>query len=131
MTDDQAIEALHDRWIRAVQDADIDALILLLTPDYVLWSPGSPPVVGPEAVRLLFEATFEVCDIEPSFELEERIISGDLAVERGWDVQTIRPGDGSAPRTRRQRAFLVLRRGDDGEWRFARGMSQAGPASEA
>jgi uncharacterized protein (TIGR02246 family) len=127
MTADEAIDALHEQWTAAVRAGDVDALLQLLTPDYVLWSPGAPPIVGPDEVRPLFEAAFEAYDIEPDFELEERLISGDLAVERGWDVQTIHPGDGGPPRTRRQRAMLVLRCDADGAWRFARGMSQAGP----
>lgn len=68
--------------------------------------------------------------IEPRFEREERIVSGDLAVGPGWDVQTLRPRGGGAARTQRQRVLMVLRRGPDGRWRYARGMSQAGPDTE-
>jgi ketosteroid isomerase-like protein len=73
-------------------------------------------------------ATLATHDIVPRFEREERVISGDLAFECGWDVQQIRPREGGELRSRRQRVFLVLRRGSDGVWRFSRGMSQPGPA---
>jgi len=68
-------------------------------------------------------------DLVPAFECEERLVSGDLAFERGWDVQEIRPRTGGDVRSQRQRVFLILRRGSDGRWRFARGMSQPGPAA--
>ena len=63
----------------------------------------------------------------PSFEREEQLVSGDLAFERGWDIQEIHPRVGGDARIHRQRVFLLLQRGRDGKWRFARGMSQAGP----
>ncbi len=52
-----------------------------------------------------------------------------LAFEWGWDVQTVRPKNGGEARNQRQRVAVVLMRGDDGRWRFARGMVQGGPAS--
>jgi ketosteroid isomerase-like protein len=66
--------------------------------------------------------------VTPRFEREERIVSGDLAFERGGDVQEARVRATGETRTQRQRVFLILRRGADGRWRFARGMSQPGPA---
>ena len=57
-----------------------------------------------------------------TFEREEQIVSGDLAFEQGWDVQTLRPRGGGDGRTQRQHVALVLQRGTDGVWRFARGM---------
>jgi ketosteroid isomerase-like protein len=54
-------------------------------------------------------------------------VLGDWAFERGWDVQTVTPRAGGPGKVQRQRVFLMLRRGADGRWRFARGMSQAGP----
>jgi ketosteroid isomerase-like protein len=67
------------------------------------------------------------CEIDSQFDSEERLVSGDLAVERGWDVQTIRPRSGGVSQTRRQRVILVLRCDSDGKWRYARGISQPGP----
>jgi ketosteroid isomerase-like protein len=57
------------------------------------------------------------------------LLAGDLAVDRGWDVQRLRPRTGGDEMFNRQRVMLVLRRGSDGNWRFARGMSQAGPTA--
>jgi ketosteroid isomerase-like protein len=68
-------------------------------------------------------------DVTPSFELEERLVAGDWAFERGWDVQQVRPCNGGEVTTHRHRVFLMLQRGVDGRWRFARGMSQPGPTA--
>ena len=114
---DPAIDRLYSAWRDAYARKDVDAVLALLTPDYVLMAPGAGPMTVAQ-LRPLLEAAFAKYDITPEFEREEQIVSGDLAFDRGWDVQTIK----DAP-PRRQRVFLILRRGEDGRWRFARGMS--------
>ena len=125
---DSEIDRLYEAWGEAFQRKDVDAILELLTPDYVLWPTGSPAVSRDSLVPRL-TATLNACDVTPSFEREERLVAGDFAFERGWDIQQVRPRTGEGVTTQRQRVFLVLQRGDDGRWRFARGMSQPGPAA--
>lgn len=126
--EDSAIEALYAAWEKAFREGDVETIESLVTPDYLLFAPGAQPV-GIEALRPRLAAVFAAYAIELEFESEERIVSGDLAFERGWDVQTVRPREGGEARQQRQRVFLVLQRGADGVWRFARGISLPGPAS--
>ena len=115
------IEALYTAWADAFRRKDLGGIMRLLTPDYVLLRPGAPAMTA-EAIRPALEAAFASADIDMAFECEERIVSGDLAFEQGWDVQTIRPRSGGDARTQRQHVALLLRRGTDGVWRFSRGM---------
>ncbi len=126
MTTDPNVDQLYAAWRDAMMRRDVDAVLDLLTTDYMLFSPNAAPL-GRDALRPALIAALEKYDVEPSFERDEQIVAGDLAFERGWDVQSARPRDGGAPRIQRQRVFLILRRGPDGVWRFARGMSQPGP----
>ena len=125
---DSEIDQLYQVWRAAFQSKDVDAIVGLLTPDYVLWPTGAPAISRDSLVPRL-TATMSAYDVTPSFELEERLVADDLAFERGWDVQQIRPCNGGEVTTHRQRVFLMLQRGGDGRWRFARGMSQPGPAA--
>lgn len=124
---EHGIESLYAAWYAAFRARDVEAILELLTPDYFLWAPGAPPL-GREALRSRLEAAFQAYELTPRFECEERLVDGDLAFERGWDEQMIRPRSGGEPQTIRSRVFLVLQR-TAGRWRFARGMSQAGPAT--
>jgi ketosteroid isomerase-like protein len=126
---DAGIDALYDAWREAFRRRSVAAILELITPDYVLWPAGALPMTH-DALKPALAAALHAYDVVPSFEREERIVSGDLAFERGWDVQQVRPRGGGDMTTRRQRVFLVLRRGSDGRWRFARGMSQPGPAAD-
>ena len=76
------------------------------------------------ALRGMLQSALAAYEVESTFERDERIVRGDLAFERGSEIQTIRPRAGGEPRVQRQRVFLVLRRDDEGRWRFARGMTQ-------
>ena len=124
---DAGIEALYAAWRDAFARCDVEAVLNLVTPDYVLWAAGRPPMTRDMLRPRLIEA-FDAYDVVASFEREERILSGNLAFERGWDVQRVTPRRGGDRRTQRQRVFLVLRRDDEGRWRFARGMSDPTPA---
>jgi len=121
LTTDEAIDTLYAAWADAFRRRDIDAVLRLLTDDYVLLRPGAPRLAA-DAIRLALVAAFAAFDIEMAFEREERVVSGDLAFEQGWDVQTVRPRAGGDARTQRQHVAVLLKRGTDGVWRFARGM---------
>lgn len=123
---DSDIDVLYVEWGDAFAREDINAILELLTPDYVLWTPGAQSTTR-ESLAPRLAAAFSTHYIVPSFEREEQLVSGELAFERGWDIQEIRPRAGGDARIHRQRVFLLLKRGRDGKWRFARGMSHAGP----
>lgn len=125
---DPRIDDLYRAWGDAFRRQDVDGIIALLAPDYVLWAPGVPPLSA-DGLRPRLTAAFAAYEIIPEFQCEERLVSGDLAFERGWDTQKVLPRSGGETQSHRQRVFLLLRRCSDGAWRFARGMSQPGPAS--
>jgi uncharacterized protein (TIGR02246 family) len=125
---ESAIDALFAEWRAAFQRKDVDGVMALLTKDYLLWAAGNE-AMGSEQLKPRLAAALATFDVEPSYEREERVVSGDLAFERGWDVQHITPRNGGAAITQRQRVFMILRREQDGRWRFARGISQPGPGA--
>jgi uncharacterized protein (TIGR02246 family) len=124
---DAQVAALHVAWADAVRQGDVEVMLNLLTADYVLWAPGVVPVRGRDAVRPILTNATTTYEITTVLQSVERIIVGDLAFERGIEVQSVRPRSGGELVERRQRVFLVLRRESDGCWRYARGMSNVGP----
>jgi uncharacterized protein (TIGR02246 family) len=127
-TDDDraAIEALRGRWVAAIKARDPDALIDLLTDDYEVWANGAPPFKGPRAAADGMRAALDRFEIEQGFEPIETVVCGDWAFERGVETIVATPREGGEPTNVTRRALLILRRGPDGNWRFARGMTNAG-----
>jgi ketosteroid isomerase-like protein len=114
----------------AIAARDAEALRPLLTDDYEVWANGVEAFVGVDVAVAAMSAALERNRVEQSFEPIETIIAGDWAFERGIERITATPLDGGPTRTAAQRALLILRRGDDGQWRFARGMTNALPISQ-
>jgi ketosteroid isomerase-like protein len=123
---ESGIDDLYAAWGAAFRRQNIDAVLELMTADYALWAPGAAELDA-EGLRPRLKTAFAAYEITSTFECIERLVAGDLAVDRGWDVQELRPRSGGETLVHRQRVMLVLRRDADGVWRFARGISQAGP----
>ena len=123
--DRAAIAALRGRWVAAIRARNPDALIDLLTDDYEVWSNGAPPFIGPRVAADGMRAALEKFEIEQAFEPVETVVCGEWAFERGVETIVATPRDGGDATTVTRRALLILRRGADGNWRFARGMTNA------
>jgi len=118
-----AIAALRAAWTDAVAARNADALKDLLTDDYEVWPQGAPPIIGPAAATAAMRGAVERFDIVQSFEALETVVAGDWAFERGIERMILTPRGGGEQRTIEQRTFLIERKGQDGKWKFARGMT--------
>ncbi len=125
-----AVGRLLARWAGAVAVGNLDRIADLVAPDGEFWSPGAAPLVGRKAVRAAFAGILERYRFEQYFECAEIVVRDDLAFVRGIEHNRLHPRDGGAPIEKQQRAFSILRREADGEWRFWRGMTHLPPAAE-
>jgi len=129
-TDREQIDDLFDRWRAAGRASDVEELVGLVTEDAEFWTPGVPPLKGREAVRAGFSPAFAQFEVDQDFQRQELVVSGDWAFARGLEINRVTPRVGGTEIVRRQRAFMVMKRGDDGQWRFARGMTHLPPEGE-
>jgi ketosteroid isomerase-like protein len=124
----RVIAARH-RWVAAIAARDPQQLRDLLWDDYEVWANAAPPIQGIDAAIAAMSGALERFDIVQSFEPIETVVSGDWAFERGIESMNLTPRAGGQSQVMRQRALLILRRGPDGAWRYARGMTNALPAA--
>jgi uncharacterized protein (TIGR02246 family) len=122
MHEDEEIDALFAEWKSAMGRGDAERLLTLIAEDAEFWTQGAAPVKGRDAVRTLFAAFFDTVSMRQDFEEIERVVAGDIAFIRGNETNTLTPRAGGGPVEVHQRAFMLLRR-VDGQWRFARGMT--------
>jgi uncharacterized protein (TIGR02246 family) len=130
VSSDSDVAGVRDAWVRAIGARDADALRELLTDDYEVWAHGAPPIRGADAAVAAMRGALDRYDIVQRFDPLETVITGDWAFERGIESMTVTPVGGGPARTASQRALLILRRGEDGRWRYARGMTNGLPAAE-
>ncbi len=92
-----AIEAANARFVRYVAEGKADSAALNYAEDAVLMAPNAPAARGRAAIQEAFAQMFAWGAWEMAAHTENVDASGPLAVERGWGVQTLRPGP-NAPR---------------------------------
>jgi ketosteroid isomerase-like protein len=96
--------------------------------DAAFWTHGAAELVGREVVTAAFGPVLDQYDLEQEFRIIELLVSGDLAFMRGVEHNRITPKSRDPPIERVQRGFSILPRDLDGEWKFARGMTNLPPA---
>jgi len=127
--DRAASDALRDTWVAVVASGDVRELADLVTPDYEVWTHGAPALTGPHTVVAAKGAVLRQFSVSQSYDPVETVIAGDWAFQRGIERIRVVPKGGGAAQETAQRALLILRRGADGRWRYARGMTNGLPAT--
>jgi ketosteroid isomerase-like protein len=117
--DEAAIAEFNRRYVRAINDADLDTLASMTTEGHMMISSGGPPLVGKQALVEAMKRIFETTDFDESWAPEETVVSGDLAYQRGTFVVVAKPKAGGAE-TRMTGNFLRIYRKIDGTWFMVR-----------
>jgi uncharacterized protein (TIGR02246 family) len=118
-----AIEKLHQEDIAVSLSQDPKGLIDVWAGDGVRLKPGSPPVIGKQAIQAdneKFRAAypdFRVLKYEPSFK-EVRIADG-WAIEVGHYESTFKMSAKDNPVSVNGDGMRLLKRQSDGSWKFA------------
>lgn len=121
--ENQAIHELLSEWREAMQRGDAEALASLLTEDAEFWTHGVAPLIGRQVLLDTLTPVLTGYEVEQELDIQELVVSGDLAFMRGLEHNVMRAKDGSQILELRQRAFSIMRREADGKWRFSRGMT--------
>ena len=120
----RAIDLLHKMDKRATLALDTDALLDLWADDGVMLRPGSPPVVGKQAIAEVLRKWNPDPDavkiIRNTIDLAEVNIIGDLAIEYGTYESVWQNSNSNGPQTVSGNILRVLQRQPDGSWKYAR-----------
>jgi uncharacterized protein (TIGR02246 family) len=117
------VDKLFTDFVDALRKGDCDALADLVTEDAEFWSPGTPPIQGREHVRMAMRDACEKYRVERTWEEIDRLTGDDFAVSIGIEKTKAVPIEGGEPVEITQRGWTIARRGGDGRWRFARGIT--------
>ncbi|MGZ5091138.1 MAG: YybH family protein [Burkholderiales bacterium] len=119
-SDEQAIRDLVDLWHRATAAGDVDTVLGLMTDDVVFLVAGKPPIRGRSAFERGLRALLERNRIEPTGEVQEVDVSGNLAY--CWTKLTVRvvPLADGKEMIRAGSALSILRKQSNGSWALTR-----------
>jgi uncharacterized protein (TIGR02246 family) len=115
-SDEQAIRAVVDRWIRATAEGDIEGVLSLMAEDVVFLSPGQEPMRGRDTFAAASRSMQGKVQFEARPEVQEVHVAGDLAFCWTYMSVTVKPlPDGEIMR-RAGHILSVFRREPDGRW---------------
>ncbi len=116
----EAIHALRQGHVEAVNTGDIDANMAGFADDVVYLPPDLPPIHGKDSMRAFVESFHEAFQAEIEMTPEEVVVMGDWAFDWGVLTGVVRPL-GGGPGTRLDGKYLYLyQRQPDGSWKIAR-----------
>ena len=115
--DEAAIRAKLAGWVTAFNAGDLKAAAGVWAPDLVGWSPEGDDDTYSREMVFASRAPGNPPGATYALEINEVIVSGDLAVVRDTWTETPRAEPAKA---RRFRSFEVWRRQPDGSWKISR-----------
>ena len=120
---EKQIYQLFNDFNNSVNDANLEQIGNLVTEDAEFWTNSLTPLTGRAAFKNAFKDFLNKYSVNKDFECYELIIRDDVAYSRGMEINKKTPRVGGETIITKQRAFSVIRKGDDGKWRFSRGMT--------
>ena len=119
--DRQDLQTLLDRYEKALNASDVDAVLELYADDGVFMPSSAPTAVGIESVRATYEHVFTTIKLNIAFTVKEIVTDGSIAFARTGSKGTVTVlADGiTAPEENRE---LFVFQKEDGVWKIARYM---------
>ena len=128
MTDEEAIRNLIAEWHRATAAGDVESVLQLMSDDVVFLVAGKPPMEGSASFAEGLRRLLSTHSIVSSGEIQELVVSGDLAYT--WtklDVK-IEAKSGGESTSRKGSALSILKKQSDGRWLLIRDANLLPPA---
>lgn len=129
--EEAAIRKTDADWLAASTAHDLERVLPFWADDATILSPGTPPIVGKQAIRQYVAGAFATPGFSISWKTEkiELSNSGDMAYSTGTDRVSFTTPDGKSM-TQENRAVAVWKKQPDGSWKCVMDvMNAAGPAN--
>ena len=116
-----AINAFNQRYLKAINDGDINALSALTDDDHIMLAPNRAPIVGKAANDEANGRAYQQFKIDEKWTPVETVVDGNLAYQRGTFSVTATPKAGGTARSVKGN-FLRIYRRQSGGWQMTRDM---------
>ncbi len=119
--DRQDLQTLLDRYEKALNASDVDAVIELYADDGVFMPSSAPTAVGIESVRAAYEHVFTMIKLNITFTVEEIVADDSIAFARTSSKGTVTIlADGTTAPEENRELFVFQK--ENGVWKIARYM---------
>ncbi len=120
-TDRREIQTVLDRYERALNASDVDAVLELYADDGVFMPSSAPTAVGIEGVRAAYQHVFSMIQLSIAFTVDEIVADGSIAFARTGSKGSVTIlADGTTVPEENRELFVFQKQ--DGVWKIARYM---------
>jgi ketosteroid isomerase-like protein len=109
----------------------LEKVLSLYTDNAVLIPPAGPNIYGKENIRTNYEGLFGANSLKITNEIWETIISGTWAYSTGANCVTVTSKTDGTKGTAYSKYLMVLKMGQQGQWKISRLIWANQPAEEA
>lgn len=118
---EKAVAAVLAKYQDALNDSDIDAVMLLYAADGVFMLPYSQSAVGSAAVRQAYETVFKAIKLSVKFNVAEVVeVAADWVFARTNSAGTTTVNATGAKNAEANQELFIFKKGTDGSWKIAR-----------
>ena len=116
--EEAAIRATDEQWLAAAQARDLEKILPYWSNDATILAPGSPPIVGKDAIRQYVSGAFGTPGFSITWKTDKIEVSksGDLAYSTGNDRISMNTPDGKTV-TEENRSIAVWKKQPDSSWK--------------
>jgi uncharacterized protein (TIGR02246 family) len=116
--EEEAIRRTDAAWLAAASAHDLERVLPFWADEATILAPGTPAVVGKEAIRKYVSEAFATPGFSISWKTEKVEVSqsGDLAYSSGTDRISLNTPDGKSI-TEENRGVAIWRKQADGSWK--------------
>jgi uncharacterized protein (TIGR02246 family) len=117
-TEEAAIRRTDAGWLAAASAHDLDRILAFWSDDATILAPGTPAIVGKDAIRKYVSSSFATPGFSITWTTEKVEVSqsGDLAYSSGTDRISLNTPDGK-PVTEENRSVAIRKKQPDGSWK--------------
>lgn len=120
------VRQVADEWMSATNSEDLEAFMNVMADDAIVMFPGMDPVVGSDAIRKVHRDYYATWDLDFEYALHEAVDAGTALIATATVSGTRTAKSGGETTEHRFNNLWVLRRNDDGDWKFWRVIFNAG-----
>ncbi len=115
-----AIEAVVDNVIAAINRGDLESIVAANTDDAIWLPPNQPSLSGHEVLRSWFQDFFNEYRVQLSLTSEEVVVADEWAFQRYAFAWTLTPVAGGEPTRDNGKGIHIFRHQPDGSWKYFR-----------
>ncbi len=120
MTETEAVNALLEQWVSAVNTGDLDAWSATLADDATVMPPNAPAVTGIESLRpWMVQTFFDPFNVQLSCTFDDVDPAGDVVFARGSYDLSLAPKDGAQVIEDSGKFVNVFKRQQDDSFKYA------------